>query len=119
MTRAERQQVPIEEKESLRWVSAITESQQVARDVPETKFVTVADSEADIYELLQEAHASPAEDIASSCGWIVRACQDRALLEDQSEHKKLREHLSTQKSLYTSTIPVRGRKQKPSQEKQS
>lgn len=119
MTRAERQQVPIEEKESLRWVSAVTESQQVARDVPETKFVTVADSEADIYELLQEAHASPADDIAPSCGWIVRACQDRALQKAQDEHKKLREHLLTQKSLYTSTIPVRGRKQKYSQEKQS
>ena len=43
-------------------------------------FVYVADSEADIYELLVEARRDPRE-----VEWIVRACQNRAL-DDTANH---------------------------------
>jgi len=69
------EKMPIEEKESFRWV----EGQRAARDVAEccveTQCVLVCDSEADIYEVMSEnrstLHGRPLE-------FLIRACQDRA-----------------------------------------
>lgn len=73
-SRAERYQIPIEEKESYRWLVALRQAQKEARQPVHTRFVTVADSESDIYEVLAQATLGPA-----NCHWIVRAGQDRAL----------------------------------------
>ena len=69
----------------------------------------MADSEADIYEVLVEG-TREATCVAS---WIVRACQDRALLGEEGENsgeKHLREHVLGQPVLFSKTIQVRGRK---------
>jgi hypothetical protein len=74
--------------------------------------ISVADSEADIYEFLAEGTQEP-----QSVQWIVRACQDRALLceEGQNSGKKhVRERLVAQPVLFQKTIQVRGRKAKVS-----
>jgi len=103
---------PIEEKESMRWVEGLSEARRLALLVPETRIVSVADSEADIFELFDEAQASqPAID------WIVRACQDRALINEKGEKtgaSLLFEHCAQQPVLYTHEIKVRGRKAKVS-----
>ncbi len=66
--KAQRKQRPIEEKESLKWLTALRHS---VADVPqEVQLVTVCDREADIYEfftLARELHAP----------LVVRAAQDR------------------------------------------
>ncbi len=117
---ARRKHTPIEEKESQRWIDALRRAGEEARLTPETRFVCVADSEADIYELLVEAQAERRE-----VAWIVRASQNRALqgggeknaenseLADQAA-KHLRERVLSRDVLFTYTIKVRGRKAKVS-----
>lgn len=109
-------QTPIEEKESHRWVDGLRAAQQVARDIPGTQIICVADSEADIFEVLVEAQAAP-----RSADWIVRACQDRALVktgqnggESAAAADSLFEQVAAQEALFTKTITVRGRKSKVS-----
>ncbi len=114
---ARRKQTPIEEKESQRWVDMLRQARAEARRAPNTRLVCVADSEADIYELLAEAQAEPRE-----VEWIVRAGQDRALEEggkgpDSGDPQKmaaahLRQQLLAQRVLFTNTIRIRGRKAK-------
>src|SRR5262249_161898 len=49
-----RKRKPIEEKESLRWLTGLREARKLAQEMPEVQCVCVADSEADIYELFAE-----------------------------------------------------------------
>ena len=49
-----RKQTRIEDKESMRWLTGLREARQVAQELPGVPCVCVADSEADIYELLAE-----------------------------------------------------------------
>jgi len=110
LTRAERAATPIEEKESARWVDTLRRACEEARHCPSTQVVCVADSEADIYELLVEGMTEPRR-----VDWIVRACQDRALCRETGREppgKHLREHVLAQTVLFTQTIRVRGRKAK-------
>lgn len=110
LSRAERAAIPIEEKESYRWVVTLRQAREEAQHCPATQFVSVADSEADVYEVLVEATTEP-----PTGGWIVRACQDRALLCEDGEktgEKHLRDHVLEQPVLFQKTISVRGRKAK-------
>jgi hypothetical protein len=108
---AERWATPLEEKESCRWVTTLRQAHEEARRHPSARTVCVADSEADIYELLAEGMREPRQ-----AEWIVRACQDRALQENLGEDKAgslcLREHLLQQAVLFTKSINIRGRKAK-------
>jgi len=47
---------PIEEKESFKWLRALRPVSAAARACPDTRVVTLADREADIYEYMLEAH---------------------------------------------------------------
>jgi Transposase Tn5 dimerisation domain/Transposase DNA-binding len=110
LSRAQRAAMPIEEKESHRWVVGLRQAAEEARHCPSTRFILAADSESDIYEVLVEGMAE-----TNRCDWIVRACQDRALLCECGENKAethLRDYLTTQSELFRKTIPVRGRKAK-------
>jgi hypothetical protein len=112
-----RKHTPIEEKESQRWIDTLRQARVVAQRAPHTRLVCVADSEADIYELLVEAQAEPGD-----VQWIVRACQNRALQKDAEKTtenaapgetaRTLREQVLSQEVLFTQTIKVRGRKAK-------
>jgi hypothetical protein len=114
-TRREKEQrrkaTPIEEKESKRWVDGLQQARAVAQQVPEVQCVCIADSEADVYELFAEPRGErPVE-------WLVRACQDRALLKGAPENdnyttRRIRAAVEGQPVLFTKTISVRGRKAK-------
>jgi Transposase DNA-binding/Transposase Tn5 dimerisation domain len=87
-SRSQRQSMPIEQKESMRWIEGLAAANALARERAQLRLICVADSEADIYEYLshiprqtQEAQGRPNTNTAH---WIVRACQDRALLEEES-----------------------------------
>ena len=73
LSRAQQVARPIEAKESHRWVATLQQAFEEARYCPTTQFICVADSEADIYELLVAGTAQPGRG-----DWIVRTCQDRA-----------------------------------------
>lgn len=111
-----RKHTPIEAKESVRWLETYRQACEVAQDVPDTRFICVADSEADIYELLQESQEN-----SQGLDWVVRACQDRAIrsnnqsgTDTSTQAKHLREEVATEDVLFTQTIKVRGRKAKVS-----
>lgn len=113
LTPGQRLARPLEEKESYRWVVALRQARAEAERQPNTQMVCVADSEADIYELLAEGMSEP-----RAADWIVRACQNRALHDENPEEEAppvyLREELLAQAVLFTKTISIRGRKAKVS-----
>ena len=105
-TRRRARRVPIEAKESRRWVETLRQAQTEARRLPNTRMICVGDSESDIYEVLAEARHGPA-----NAAWIVRAFKDR-LLQPQAgvTERHVLERLRAQPVLSTYTIRVRGRK---------
>jgi len=110
LSRGQRAATPIEDKESFRWVDAFRRAGEQAQRCPSTQLLCLADSEADIYELLAEATAEPQQ-----VGWIVRACQNRALHRENDQEpaeKHVCEHVLGQPVLFTHTIQVRGRQAK-------
>jgi Transposase DNA-binding/Transposase Tn5 dimerisation domain len=113
LTHAQRVATPLEEKESYRWVVALRRAREEAQSQPQTRMVCVADSEADIYELIAEGMSEP-----RVAEWIVRAGQNRALHAEnpgeEVETAYLREQLLDQPVLFTKTIDIRGRKAKVS-----
>ena len=122
-TRAERAATPIEEKESLRWVTMLREAHAVAARHPSTRIVCVSDSESDVYEVLLEGQKA-----TGSAQWIVRACHDRVLvppaspegLENRADSSAvgatLRSRLLAGPVLFERTVSVREREAKVSNE---
>jgi hypothetical protein len=109
-----RRSLPIEEKESVRWLEGFRAVQQLAVSCPETTCISLNDSEGDIYELFAEPQT------VSNFFWIVRGCQDRIVLDEQEDHRgTLREVMSALPVLFTNEITARGREQKISTETRS
>jgi len=73
-----RHQLPIEEKESIKWLKSHRAAAALQARCPRTTLVSVGDREADIYELFQEAAAHP-----QGPKLLVRAMHDRALKNEQ------------------------------------
>ena len=78
--KALRHDLPIEQKESYRWIKAYRALAAVQKRNPHLTLVSVADREADIYELFAEAAQDP-----SGPQLLIRAKHDRAL-----EHESAR-----------------------------
>jgi hypothetical protein len=101
---------PIEEKESFRWLLSMHEASERARGCPQTQIVYVADSEADIYDVIATGMEEP-----RAADWIVRSCQDRVLVDDREDANGLdylRAEVLAAPVLYRQTIQVRGRRAK-------
>jgi Transposase Tn5 dimerisation domain/Transposase DNA-binding len=118
-TRAERAALPIEDKESHRWLVSLHAARAEAGRHPGVHVVWVADSEADIFEVLAAGMAAP-----RTADWIVRACRDRATADAEMPATAdagtpaaaaagyLRAAATAAPVLYTKTIQVRGREPK-------
>jgi Domain of unknown function (DUF4338)/Transposase Tn5 dimerisation domain/Transposase DNA-binding len=78
--RWKRKDLPIEEKESNKWLKSFRALAEVQKLCPETRLISLGDREADIYELFQEALGD-----ASRPELLVRAEHDR-LRADGQEH---------------------------------
>ena len=78
---AERRSWPIEQKESFRWLKGYRLACQLAAECPETQIVSVADSEADIYDIFLEAEQMQ----GPRAEFIIRAKEDRRTLERDLE----------------------------------
>lgn len=104
----DRKTLPIEEKESLRWLDTHKHAQEIARDQPKTHFICVADSEADICEVIESDKDSP-----ENFGWIIRSCYDRSLVdEDADAPGHLHQQLLESPVLYNKQLFIRGRQPK-------
>ncbi|QOJ05974.1 MAG: hypothetical protein HRU72_05140 [Planctomycetia bacterium] len=76
----QRHKLPIEEKESNKWLVSFKSVVEIQKQCPKTVIVSVGDREADIYELFEfalEAHWSPKV--------LVRAEHNRSLLNEQGQ----------------------------------
>lgn len=73
-----RDQLPVNEKESYKWLRSYQKVAEAQRKCPQTNFVSVADREADVYELFKLA-------LEQSKGpkLLVRAMQNRCLANEQ------------------------------------
>jgi hypothetical protein len=103
----QRKVTPIEQKESFRWLEGMRRARDIAQGMPTTTCVCVADSEADIYEVISESRGTerPVE-------WLIRACYDRCLsgvTDDQGQAAHLRAVMMPAPVLFTKQLSVRGR----------
>jgi len=81
--KSERRKVlPIEKKESMRWIDGYQDACALATKLPGRKIIMLADRECDIYEIYARWQEQPQAD------FVVRAC-DRALLEEGHLFEKL------------------------------
>jgi hypothetical protein len=101
---------PIEQKESYRWVEAYEDACRIAQWLPQTRLISVADREGDMFELFdrRRCRKGPKADL------LVRAKHDRCL---EGSDRKLFEELAARPVAKTVAIPVprqRERAGKPS-----
>lgn len=101
-----RRAIPIERKESFRWVQTVRGALALGARCPQTHLIYLADSEADIYEVLAQGAALPA-----GVDWIVRGCYDRAL-SSEGGRQRLLERLESQPVLFEKTVQIRARSKK-------
>lgn len=102
LTKAEKRKQPIAEKESFKWLQAV--SSTMLRVPAGTQVVHVGDSEADIYELF--AHAA-----TLGTDLLVRAAQDRNLAPPELKH--LWAHTAARPEAGTLQVNVQGRNNEP------
>ncbi len=76
--KAKRHRVPIEEKESFKWLKSFRAVAAAQARCPHTTLVSVGDREADLYELFAEAAARPGQPKL-----LVRAEHNRRLQDEQ------------------------------------
>jgi len=73
-----RHSLPIEQKESFKWLVSFRKVSQAQKQCPETMLVSVGDREADVYQLFELALSDPL-----GPKLLIRAEQDRLLAEGQ------------------------------------
>lgn len=101
-----RRHQPLETKEIFRWLEGYRQACAVARTVPQTRVVSVADCEADLYEIFLEAQQS-----AGEAGYVVRAGKNRSLPErdlhaGQTAYVKLRDAMARAPLLCTEQLEL-------------
>jgi hypothetical protein len=100
--KAKRHSLPIEQKESNKWLKSFQAATKTATSCPGTTIVSVGDREADIYELFALAATT-----ANAPYLLVRARHDRKLTQEQGH---LLEHLNScpEVGRYDVAVPRRG-----------
>jgi hypothetical protein len=109
--RAKNKALPIEEKESLRWLTGLRQARELAQQAPATQCICITDSEGDIYELFAEPRG------ARPVHWLIRACQERALEAELGQH--VRDRVLSTPLLYEVELLIRGRQAKTAVEERS
>ncbi len=105
---AQRKALPVEEKESQKWLRSLKACAQVQPELGETRLIGVGDSEADVYELFSLARELK-QDI------LIRACQDRRLAEGED---KIWAHLEKQTLAGTLEVEVKREAGRPARQAQ-
>jgi hypothetical protein len=94
----ERKGLPIEQKESNKWLVSYQKTAEAQKRCPDTTLVSVGDREADIYELFELALKE-----SKGAKLLVRAMHDRLLTEGQGH---LRQKLAQQKVSGVQEVPI-------------
>jgi len=100
-------QRPIEQKESYRWLEGFAEAMEIAALLPNTRVISVADREADLFELFdfRRRQTGPKAEL------LVRAKTDRCL---EATARKLFEELAAAPLARRVSIPVPRQREHPS-----
>jgi hypothetical protein len=126
---AQRKKKSIDAKESVRWLEGYRHGCSVAAACPDTQIICLSDSEGDIFECFfaaepgpdQPAFAEPEPREPAAAGpappqrkadWIIRACEDRALVQGRAEQApvgRLFAQVASTAVLTTLTLQVRAR----------
>ena len=69
-------QLPIEEKESIKWLNSYRKVKEISKHSVETKFISIGDREADVYELFYEALKEESS-TGNKVELLIRACRNR------------------------------------------
>jgi hypothetical protein len=105
----QRKNRPIEQKESFRWLQGLRTAREIAQELPQTQFVCIADSDADIYDLFAEPRGQRPVD------WLIRAYRNRSVeAQADATESRLRERVLAEPVLFTQQITVRERVPKTS-----
>jgi hypothetical protein len=103
----DRRNLPIEQKESYKWLESFRAACALQAQCPQTQVVSMGDREADLYELFIASREDPCQ-----TKFLVRACQDRRLAD--SEQGFLWAQLMAQPAVASMKLKV-PRKQKNNQ----
>jgi len=68
--------IPIEEKETFRWIEGLRDLMDLAAEMPQTRLISVCDREADFFEMLEDHRRNPCVDL------LVRANHNRGISEE-------------------------------------
>jgi len=103
----ERRTLPIEQKESFRWLKAYRAACELAAACPETQIVSIADREGDIYDIFVEAR----QQTGVKAEYVIRAQEDRSTLERDPDagpaaYRKVCDEVRRSKLLMTRTIDL-------------
>lgn len=101
-----RHSLPIEQKESYKWLKSYEKVKKAQQSCPDTVFVSVGDREADIYELFQMTTAQGSAPLPKL---LVRAEQNRTLAHEQGQ---LWDHLEAMEpmGIQELTVPRQGKR---------
>jgi hypothetical protein len=97
----------VEETEALRWITSYVQTARIQALLPETRVVSVADREADIYELFERAQQNP-----DGPDLLIRANRSRARRVEKDDDDKLPllwEHVIAQPEAGTMVLHVPGK----------
>jgi hypothetical protein len=75
--------LPIEEKESVKWLNGYRATAAVEKELGDVHFVVVGDREGDVFELLAEGERQGDDDKISKPDFLVRAAWDRRVYHPQ------------------------------------
>lgn len=103
-----RRHLPIEEKESQRWIEGYHSACELARQVPGTQVVSCSDREGDIYELFDAWASAPGQGECRA-DWLVRSCYNRCMSAEQSPFSKIYEAVDGQPTGGTVKLKVKAR----------
>ena len=94
-----RKHLPIDQKESRKWLDGLAALGALATACPGTQFVSLADREADVYDLL-------CAERPANVALLVRAAYDRRVADADALVGPVRAHLATQPAGHTLVVAV-------------
>jgi hypothetical protein len=98
-----RNSLPIEEKESYRWLVGFREACKLKEQLSNVTVVSIADREGDIYECIAEAQDA---EIGSKAHILIRSNHNRCLEENEETLNKLEKKLVRSRVVYEAQITL-------------
>jgi hypothetical protein len=108
-----RKQWPIEQKESFRWLEGYRRACELRGSSPKQLVISIADREADIYDLFEEHHQRQARH-EPAAHWIIRCKQDRMISpqpQDSPPPTKIKAAVAAAPLLGRMTLKIRAKEQ--------